>query len=351
MLVARVVATGCLVVQVARAARRLAPLRPDVSESDEVPSISVVVPARDEERRLGPLLAALRGAPGVREVVVVDDGSHDRTAGLARSAGATVVTAGAPPEGWTGKCWALQRGTEAAGGEWIVTLDADVRPLADLPGAVVQRARTDGFDLVTVATRAECADPGGRWLHAALLASLVLRFGPAGVRGTRLANGQCMAFARRPLLDAGGLAPVRDQVVEDVALARHLASCGWRVALLDGCDIVAVEGYGSIAATWRGWGRSLGLPGVEPVWRRAAHLSVLALTTGALLPRLLARRADAVDLVVLALRAGLLVGTAGAFRPRGAAYWLSPLADGAAVACLGAGLVRPQRTWRGRRYS
>jgi dolichol-phosphate mannosyltransferase len=214
----------------------------------------------------------------------------------------------------------------------------------------VHRARVDGFDLVTVATRAECAEPAGRWLHAALLTTLVLRFGPAGVRGTHLANGQCMAFARRPLLDQGGFAPVRGQVVEDVALARHLASNGWRVALLDGCEVAAVDGYGSLAATWRGWGRSLGLPGVEPAWRRAAHVTALALTTGALVPRLATRRADALDLMLLAVRAGTLAGTARAFRPRGAAYWLSPLADGAAVACLAAGLVRPQRTWRGRRY-
>ncbi len=314
-----------------------------------MPTISVVVPARDEERRLAPLLAALRDAPDVAEVVVIDDGSRDATAELARSHGATVVSVDEPPAGWTGKCWALQRGIEQAGGDWVVTFDADVRPLAGLPRSLVVRANEDRFDLVTLSTRAECDDPGGRWLHAALLTTLVLRFGPAGVAGGRLANGQCMAFPRQALLDAGGLAPVRGEVVEDVALARHLARAGWRVALLDGCEVAGVEGYGSFAATWRGWGRSLGLPGVEPFWRRAAHLAVLGLTTGALVPRLVARRTDAVDVVVLALRLGTLAGTARAFRPRGVAYWLSPLADGVAVACLGAGLVRPQRSWRGRR--
>ena len=270
LLVARAAAATYVVAQVARAANSLAPLRAVGSDAGGAPSISVLVPARDEEHRLGPLLDALRDAPGVAEIVVVDDGSRDGTAALAASLGATVVAAGAPPDGWTGKCWALQRGLEAAAGEWVVTLDADVRPVADLPVTVVERARADGFDLVTVATRAECGDPAGRWLHAALLTTLVLRFGPAGVRGPHLANGQCMAFAKRPLLDLGGLAPVRGHVVEDVALARHLASNGWRVALLDGCEVAAVEGYGSLAATWRGWGRSLGLPGVEPAWRRAA---------------------------------------------------------------------------------
>ena len=241
-----------------------------------------------------------------------------------------------------------QRGIEHASGDWVVTFDADVRPLADLPRSLVVRANEDRLDLVTLAIRAECTDPGGRWLHAALLTTLVLRFGPAGAAGGRLASGQCMVFPRQALLDAGGLAPVRGEVVEDVALARHLTvpAGGWRCS-----TDVRSPAWRAMARSPRrgeGGGARSGCPawtGLAP--RRAPR--VLGLTTGALVPRLLARRTDAVDVVVLALRLGTLVGTARAFRPWGVAYWSSPLADGVAVACLGAGLVRPQRSWRGRR--
>jgi dolichol-phosphate mannosyltransferase len=78
-------------------------------------SISVVVPARDEAARIGPLLEAIVGAPGVAEVIVVDDQSSDGTADLARAAGARVVEPARPlPDGWAGKAWALQQGIEAA---------------------------------------------------------------------------------------------------------------------------------------------------------------------------------------------------------------------------------------------
>ena len=76
-----------------------------------------------------------------------------------------------------------------------------------------------------------------------------------------LANGQCMAFERLPFLGAGGMLPVAGQVVEDVALARHLAGREWRVAMLDGHQLLTTRMYESLADTWRGWGRSLALPG------------------------------------------------------------------------------------------
>ncbi|MCW3002854.1 MAG: glycosyl transferase, group 2 family protein, partial [Conexibacter sp.] len=66
-------------------------------------SISAVVPARDEERRLGPCLGGLLADPDLLEVVVVDDGSADGTAALARRAGARVIEGAPLPPGWAGK--------------------------------------------------------------------------------------------------------------------------------------------------------------------------------------------------------------------------------------------------------
>src|SRR3954454_18342726 len=71
---------------------------------DEAASVSVVIPARNEEVTLPTLLESLRRlAVGVADIVVVDDGSEDGTVSVARSAGAFVLDAGAPPPGWTGR--------------------------------------------------------------------------------------------------------------------------------------------------------------------------------------------------------------------------------------------------------
>jgi dolichol-phosphate mannosyltransferase len=295
------------------------------------------------------------GAPGVREVIVVDDDSSDATADIARAAGARVVDGAPLPDGWAGKAWALQQGIEAADADWIVTLDADTRPDPRLPRALVARAAGDRLDLLTVGGRFDCPTPGSRWLHPAMLTTLVYRFGPPGTptRPDRtMANGQCTTFRRRAFLGTGGLTSVRGEVVEDIALARHLAGEGRRVGFFDAAELLEVRMFESFADVWRGWGRSIALPGVEHRRRQVVDLAVILLAQVAPIPRLLLGRGDVVDVVLALLRIGTLAGTRRAYRDAGVAYWLSPLADPVAAAALAGGIARGGRQqWRGRTYA
>lgn len=345
--------------RLARAVRAAPPVTaddapPSVAATVDGDDITVVVPARDEAPRIGPLLDAIVGAPGVGQVIVVDDESSDDTATMARSAGAVVVTGTPPPAGWAGKAWALQQGIGAASTEWVVTLDADTRPETGLPRALVLRAEGDGSDFVTAGGRFECPTRGTRWLHAAMLTTLVYRFGPPGAvvaPGRAMANGQCMALRRGPFVDGCGMEPVRGDVVEDVALARHLAGRGWKVGFLDATDLLRVRMFESLGDTWSGWGRSLALPGVETRTRQILDLAVVVLAQALPLPRLLLRRCDVLDVVLAAVRLGTLVGTRTAYDRTDLAYWTSPLADLPACAAITAGIARgTHQTWRGRTY-
>jgi dolichol-phosphate mannosyltransferase len=275
---------------------------------------------------------------------------------LGRSAGATVIAGRSLPEGWAGKAWALQQGIEAASSQWVVTLDADTRPDPCLPTAMVARATGDRFHLLTVGGRFDCPTRGSRWLHPAMLTTLVYRFGPPGTAQRRpdrtMANGQCMTFERSRFLEAGGMQLVRGEVVEDIALARRLAADGWRVGFLDASELLTVRMFESFEDVWNGWGRSLALPGVEPRNRQLVDLAVVVLTQVLPIPRLLTRRGDAVDIALAALRLGTLAGTRKAYTRTDPAYWLSPLADPLAAVAIGRGIARRGRqTWRGRSYS
>lgn len=311
-------------------------------------AVTVVVPARDEADRIGTLLAALRRAPAVSEVVVVDDRSSDDTAGVARRAGARVVAGSEPPPGWAGKTWALHQGVGTAGTDWVVTLDADTVPDPELPLALVERARADRLALASAAGRFEIADPRARWLHAAMLAGLVARCGPPGTGGD-LVNGQCLAARRADLL--AGLEAVCGELVEDVALAQHVRRSGGRVALLDAVDLLTVRPYASVGTVWRGWGRSIGLRGRYSTWRQLVEVAVVALAWSVPPARVCARRADVVDALALAVRVGTVVGLRRAYVDRGAAVWASPLADPLALVATVAGLLDPAPTWRGRSFA
>jgi dolichol-phosphate mannosyltransferase len=192
-------------------------------------------------------------------------------------------------------------------------------------------------------------------LHPALLTTLVYRYGPpdaaAPARASRLViNGQCTAVRRRALLDAGGYAEAAGHMTDDAAFARGLAARGWRVAFHDGGGLIDVDMHDSASETWREWGRSIALPGVTSAPWSAADVAVVWLTLGLPPLRALVRRAGRLDYALLGLRAVMTVALAPAYARRGAAFWLSPVADPLAAVRLTWSAVRPARTWRGRSY-
>ncbi|WP_329429996.1 glycosyltransferase [Streptosporangium sp. NBC_01495] len=339
-----------VVVRLARGRSRLPALAP---VGTAPPRISVVIPARDEEARIGPCLSAVLADPDVAEVLVVDDESRDGTARLASELGAKVVTGAPLPEGWVGKQWALTQGVEAAGGDVVVTLDADTRPAPGLFGALA--AALGEHDLVSAGPRFVCEGTAEQALHASFLATLVYRFGPIGPSAPpaphrTMANGQCTAFRRTAMLDARGFARVRGHMADDVALARTLAADGWAVGFLDAGGLLEVDMHDSAAGVWREWGRSLSLRDVTGPGRQAADLAVIWLAAALPVLRLAAGRPTRLDLGLLAVRLLLAGALRGSYTRPGPGVLLSPLLDPLAALRLTQATLRPVRDWRGRAY-
>ena len=214
-------------------------------------SVSVVVPARDEEHSLPHLLASL---PDEVEVVVVDDGSSDATAAIAAAAGARVVTAGDVPEGWVGKPWACARGADAATGDTLVFVDADVTFGPGGLEAVV--ARSDAcHGLVSVQPHHVPV----RWVeHLALVCNVVAFAGtdagtPLGARrGARGAFGPVLAISRADYRRVGGHHAVRSAIIEDVELGERSRAAGLDV------DVLVGGGVGAAAVRFRMYPEGLG---------------------------------------------------------------------------------------------
>jgi len=108
--------------------------------------------------------------------------------------------------------------------------------------------------------------------------------------------------------------------------------------------------HADAAGAWREWGRSLPMPDVTRPGAQLLDAATLLVALALPLPRLLLGRGDALDVALVAVRVGTLLGTRRAYEEVDGAYWLSPLADLPAVGRVVWGALRPGRRWRGRTY-
>jgi 4,4'-diaponeurosporenoate glycosyltransferase len=234
------------------------------------PELTVVVPARDEERTLPTFLAGLANQTvNAAEVIVVDDGSTDATAVVAAAAGARVITGAPVPDGWLGKPWALRQGIDAARTDVVMLLDADVEPSSDLLARLGSCfAVHDGLVSVQPYHRVE-----RWWEHLSAFFNIVAIMG-AGIaslvpsRRLRMAFGPCMIARRTDLLEQLDDPSVHGSVLEDVALARAFADAGAPVSAFGGRDLVAFRMYGTPQDLVEGWTKNFAAgAGATPWWR------------------------------------------------------------------------------------
>ncbi|EQD38522.1 glycosyl transferase family protein [mine drainage metagenome] len=139
-------------------AAQMEPLGPGAAGPSDPPAVAVVIAARNEETDLPATLDGLLGqsyAP--LEIVVVDGGSTDRTREVIDARAPRVRRIDEPPlpPGWVGKNWGCALGAEATRSDWILFLDADVRLAPTAVAAMMERARSTGSDLLTLAPRVE----------------------------------------------------------------------------------------------------------------------------------------------------------------------------------------------------
>ena len=221
--------------------------------------VSVVIPARDEETTLPALLGSLRRLTvPVRDIVVVDDGSQDATATVARSAAAVVLTAPARPPGWTGKAWACHVGARATSGDLLLFLDADTVLAPDaLDGLLELYERHRG--LVSVQPFHDVVRPyeqlSSYFNAVAVLASDAF----ARRSGTRsMAFGPCLLTSRADYERIGGHAAVRGEILDDVQLAAAYHRAGLPVRCAVGGRSIRMRSYpGGMRQLADGWTKNV----------------------------------------------------------------------------------------------
>ncbi len=243
--------------------------RPPAKGPDVTERVSVLVPARNEERHVGKTVAGLLAQEGVPdlEVLVLDDGSTDATPdvlGNFSDARLTIVTGRdqPPPPGWLGKSWACARLAERATGTILVFADADVDFGPHAVRAAIAELRAGGFSLVSPFPR-EVADNWLARLVQPLLtwswaATLPLRAAESSSRPSlSAANGQFLVFDAAAYRRMGGHATVAGEILEDLCLMRAIKARGGRAATLDASHLAACRMYATPRDLVDGYAKSL----------------------------------------------------------------------------------------------
>lgn len=214
-----------------------------VAAPDSWPSVTVIVPARDEAETIDAALESLcaQDYPGPFSILLVDDDSRDATSAQAGAVAArhrdrlTILTGTALPPGWTGKLWAQQQGIAAAERRgdpsryWFLT-DADIVHAPDHLRELVARAESGNLALVSAMAKLNCVSWPEKALIPAYIFFFMMIYPFAYVRDPghllAAAAGGAMLVKRQSLKAAGGLAKLRDAIIDDCALARALKPQG-----------------------------------------------------------------------------------------------------------------------------
>jgi hopene-associated glycosyltransferase HpnB len=228
-----------------RIKKRLAPVNFNRQPSCRV---AVIIPARNEADVVGHSIQSLLSQIENHSVHIflVDDASSDGTAEIARQAAeragksaALSAIQGKPlPPGWTGKLWALQQGIERAhefAPQFFLLTDADIRHAPDSVAALVSIAESGPYDLVSFMVKLHCAGFAEKLLIPAFVFFFFQLYPPLWIanprRKTAGAAGGSILIRPEALRRAGGMAAIRNEIIDDCALARAVKRQGGQIWL------------------------------------------------------------------------------------------------------------------------
>ena len=221
--------------------------------------ISMIVPARNEERNLPKLLESIQQSKvKPEEVIVVDDASSDLTATVARSFGAEVVSSEELPAGWTGKTWACQQGANHANGDVLFFLDADTYFVSGgyEKLAAYYGMRKEGGTVLSLLPYHIMEKP---YEELSIFFNLLMAMGAGGFGaiGTAKLFGQSMLIPRESYDACGGHGSVRRAILENLAISSRINAIGGRCECIGGRGVLNFRMFpDGLAQLLEGWSKA-----------------------------------------------------------------------------------------------
>jgi hypothetical protein len=343
-------------------------LRPPRVEAGPDRLVSILIPARNEEGQIAVAVQCALGSRGCAvEVLVADDGSTDRTAGIVRALASQdprvrLLAVPPLPEGWTGKVHACHHLAETARGSHLFFVDADVRVAAHAAAAMAGHLERTGAGLVSAVPR-QITCTAGELLTVPMINFLLLGYLPISTMrrlplpSLGAACGQLMMAEREAYRAAGGHAAIRSLIHDGIQLARRFREAGRTTDMVAGADLASCRMYRTFGEAWAGFAKNahegMATPTALPVWTVllfSGHVLPLVLSLAALAG--VAEAAPA--LIALGLSLGTRATVTAFARENLLAIPLHPAAVTVALLIQWSALLRVggarRMGWKGRLY-
>lgn len=262
----------------------------------DAPLISVCVPARNEERNIRACVESIlaQDYPNF-EVIILDDRSTDRTAEILRQleiqdSRLKVIHGSELPNGWAGKPHALFQASAVARGEWLCFVDADTFLSPNTLSACYAKAIETKADMFTIMTFQVLGSFWEKVVMPIVMTALSVGFSPRKVNDPdskdAIANGQFILIKRSVYDAIGGHERVKNQIVEDKAIAEQVKWNGYRLIVANGYSVARTRMYTSLPEMWQGWTKNiyLGLSDRSTLMLLGAFGAFLALVAALILP-------------------------------------------------------------------
>ena len=231
------------------------------------PLISVCIPARNEERNIRACVEAMlsQDYPNL-EVIVLDDRSGDSTPLIlaeiaSRDPRLHPIIGSDLPKGWVGKPHALFQASAHARGDWLCFVDADTLATRETLSSCYAKAIQTNADMFTIMTFQILGSFWEKVVMPLVMTALSVGFSPRKVndpnRKDAIANGQFILIKRSTYDAIGGYESVKDQIVEDKAIAERVKWNGYRLIVADGMGITRTRMYTSLLEMWEGWTKNI----------------------------------------------------------------------------------------------
>ncbi len=321
-------------------------------------SLSIIIPARNEEQNLPHLLESIvHSVTRPVEVLVVDDGSTDNSAAVAANLGARVLTSAEKPAGWTGKSWACYQGAQNATGQLLLFLDADTYFLPGGLDRVIGRWLCER-DRRFVLSLLPFHEMHSAYEQFSIFFNILMAAGAGGFGAVTTPRlfGQSLVISKEAYSAAGGHAAVRGAVLENLRWASTLRDSGNRILCLGGRGTLHMrmfpEGYRQMSESWaKAFTQGAADSGSIVLILAIVWISALWSTSLLLIfPPIFGRLSPALEYLILTLQITWLASRLGNYRVLTCLLFPLPLA----YYCLIFGRASARRAlgrkavWRGR---